>query len=86
MLASIINCNHRGWGFQLVTYLNDQREVVLINLDFVVHRRFCEGSADRFGVGFKHDAGARTVRFRRTPNYEGQTDRNAKGQPARHAE
>jgi hypothetical protein len=59
-----INCNDRGWGFQLASLLQKRQKVDLVNVDFDADKGAIQEMARLFHVSFEHDMETKTVRFR----------------------
>jgi hypothetical protein len=64
----VVNCDSTDWGFKLISYLEKQREVDLINAHFEADWAILQDAADRFCMTFERDHESRMVRFRRKPD------------------
>jgi hypothetical protein len=62
----IIDCDIAGWGFRLLTYLDSQIEVELVNCDFSAHNRLCHGLAERFSMRLAPEPENKTIQFKLT--------------------
>jgi len=60
-----IDCDDLGWGFKLLSPLNNHEEATLIHFDYCAHRKLCEETASRFGMETEHDPKAKIFRFRK---------------------
>ena len=62
---STVNCNDSGWGFELMSRLEQRQEVDLVRFDLNAHYNFCADAAKRFGMDISYDPDDLTLRFRR---------------------
>lgn len=65
---AVLNCASPNWGVVLISYLQNQKEVDLINARFDADWAILHDAAERFSMTIQDDHESRTVRFRRKSN------------------
>lgn len=65
MAVPTIDCDVPAWGFDLLSCLEEQKDVILIHVLFQDHAAFFRDTADRFSMKVEHDQEVGMVRFRK---------------------
>ena len=74
MLNQIINCDELGWGFKLLSCLENETNAELVNCDSNVHAELCRQLAANFAMLLDIYPETKSVRFTSPVDGESRAD------------